>query len=180
MNRTTRRAAGVAILTVAITAGLCMRVDADRERFSDPPSPRPRAVDISAVTVDNATRDRRKLIVTTYVDGFRAPGACCRQDTLYVYIDTRPRRPGPEFQLFAGQDVVLWRTRGWRAVDLARCDPDFVRLRHGPSRYVAAIGRGCLGNPGKIRVAVKVTRNAAVGSHDWAKARRTFLGWVNR
>ena len=173
------RVVGVVGLSVVLTFGFVARGDADRQRFTDPPSPHPRAVDISAVTVDNSTRHRSRVVVTAYVDGFHAPGACCRQDTLHVYIDTRPGRPGPEFEAFAGQDVVLWRTRHWRAVDLAPCDPD-VRLRHRPSRYVVAIDRGCLGKPGKIRVAVRVTRNARVHSHDWAKARRTFLGWVSR
>src|SRR6185437_11514519 len=115
--------------------------------------------DISAVAVDNSTKHRSKVIVTTYVDGFRAPGACCRQDTLYLYIDTRRARPGPEYELFAGQDVALFTSRHWRQGDYVPCDPD-VRLRHGPSRYVAVVDRRCLGSPGDIRVSVRVTRNA--------------------
>jgi hypothetical protein len=162
-----------------LTLGLAAHSDADRQRFTDPPTPRPAAVDISAVTVDNSTRHLHRVIVTTYVDGFHAPRACCRQDTLHVYIDTRPGRPGPEFEMFAGQDEVLFRTRHWRTAGLAPCFPD-VLLRHRPSRYVVSINRGCLGKPGQVRVAVLVTRNARVHSHDWAKARRTFFDWVSR
>jgi hypothetical protein len=182
MMRTRGSVAGAVAVSVALTLGFSARVDADRQRFSDPPSPRPRAVDISAVTVDNSSRHRDRLIVTTFVDGFHAPGACCVQDTLYVYIDTRRARPGPEWEVFAGQDVFASHAAGWRpsGTSPAACLNLRVKRLHRPSRWVTSLDRQCMRNPGRVRVAVLVTRNAAVDSRDWAKARRTFLGWVSR
>ncbi|MGB0100167.1 MAG: hypothetical protein WBP61_07780 [Nocardioides sp.] len=104
---------------------------------------------------------------------------------LTIRIDTRAARPGPEFRLgtglYDGTDYQLMRIRNGRPVgqpvscahsvdlDFAR---DVVRLRAAD---------GCLGDPDRIRIGVKMT-DLHDGSHavtDWLGEPRSWTRWLS-
>lgn len=101
-----------------------------------------------------------------------------------VFVDTRPARKGPEFRLDtglqSGTDYQLSRVNGWTAPgEPLSCDHS---LTLGWTTDVATLrlARACLGNPGKVRVGVKMV-DLYDGSHpvtDWLGKPRSFTTWV--
>jgi hypothetical protein len=100
-------------------------------------------------------------------------------------LDTRPRDPGPEYALtaaVASEYYMRHRERWTGSGQLVpfKCGYKLKIDDRRSERSRAVIPRSCLGNPNKVRVAVKVQRGYPPTSSDWAKAPRTWLPWVRR
>lgn len=104
---------------------------------------------------------------------------------LTIRVDTRVGRRGPEYRLttgmYAGTDYQLMRMRHGRPVgDPLTCDHD-VDLDFGDDLVVARMADGCFGDPGQVRVGVKVT-DLYDGSHpvtDWLGAAGSWTDWIS-
>ena len=104
---------------------------------------------------------------------------------LTVRVDTRADRRGPEYRLttgmYAGTDYQLLRMRHGRPVGepltcAHRVDLDFAR-----DVVVVRMGDGCLGDPGQVRIGVKVV-DLFDGSHpvtDWLGAAGSWTDWLS-
>jgi hypothetical protein len=152
---------------------------ADTALFSDPRDAQTSA-DILTVLVDNSTTDTNKVTVSVRVGEFRDG------DHLTVYFDTRRQDFGPEYRfgVVQGSEYGYTSMKTWEIWDrfLSGCsnllelggdgDEDVIRV---------AVPRACLGRPDKVRVSVHLQRGySGEGTHDWAKAWRTWLPWVDR
>ena len=97
-----------------------------------------------------------------------------------VFIDTDRDVRGPEFVLSSGlgdgTDYVLTEAVAWRGSD-KRVDCDYeARPKWGKDVFRTRISRDCLGEPGSVRVSVKMV-DQADGSHpvvDWAPKRHRW------
>ena len=102
-----------------------------------------------------------------------------------IFLDTDPAQKGPEFQfiggLFQGTDYMLAEADGWRlgkTVNMKKCFY-IMKLDYEAERTVVRLEPGCLGDPEKVRIAVKATADSAEGAaHDWLGSRRAFTGWA--
>ena len=104
-----------------------------------------------------------------------------------IYFDTDPAHRGPEMvlggALFDGGDYMLVRD-GWTPSNTV--DP--VECRYRMSVDWAAdtaqvrLGRGCLGDVDRVRVAVKAAASTKDGGvvRDWLDGRRHWTRWVTR
>jgi hypothetical protein len=104
---------------------------------------------------------------------------------LTVRIDTRPDRNGAEFRfttgMYGGTDYQLMRIRNGRPVGEPLTCPQSVHLDFAEDLVVLRAGDGCLGNPDRVRIGVKVT-DLYDGSHpvvDWLGAPRSWTRWVS-
>ena len=172
-----KRARMVVAVVAVLSLGPAVGAHADIERFNDPRDDTPSSVDIWRVKVDNSTRDRSKVIVAVQQDNLDFG------DSITIYFDTRGRDRGPEYSIsaYVDSEYFMHHREGWGRVGRPvpfRCGYELKIRSHDRSR--AVIPRRCLGYPGKVRVAVKVTRGIPATSRDWAKAHRTWLGWVAR
>jgi hypothetical protein len=168
----------------AVAAGVAMGLgamgvaQADVARFVDANNDTSSSADIRVVQVDNTSTVRGKVIVRILQDKIRVG------DSVEIFFDTRPRDPGPEFSIGGtfGSEYGMNHRERWGAYG------PFIPYRCGyrmkgdytDGRTRVAVPRKCLGNPGKIRVAVRVERGNPPTSRDWARAPRTWLGWVHR
>lgn len=173
----TQRTRIVAAAVAALALGPAAGAHADVERFTDPRDDTPTSVDIWRVKVDNSTRARNKVIVAVRQDNVRIG------DSITIYFDTRRRDRGPEYSIsaYVDSEYFMHRREGWARVGRPvpfSCGYS-LKIRHD-DRSRAVVPRRCLGHPSKVRVAVKVTRGIPVTSRDWARAPRTWLGWVAR
>jgi hypothetical protein len=168
-------ASGALVLASAVAA------EADVRRFSDPNDTKS-GIDIHRVQVDNASSDRHRVFVAVNIDHFPAK----RHTRLDVFLDTRGSNAGPEYRLTLLKDAALFRVSGWSDHGKyvgKRCGggtfhrPGYDAFRFAPHRFVVAIKRGCIGKPGRLRVAVR-TGISGGKAHDWARAKHVFLPWV--
>ena len=92
-----------------------------------------------------------------------------------VYLDVKPKVAGPEFAFvggsYQGADYQLVRTDGWkigRTAHTMQCDYR-LRLNYDTDVAKLVIDPACLGDPSKIRVAVKTGGDLAGGGtvRDW-------------
>ena len=173
--RTRRLALGSlsAALGIALVAG---PAHAERVGLDDPADATASNNDIYGVTAKYGQKQARvnvrvaDLLPTT--DG--------GPSSLEIFIDTKPRRKGPEYRLATGlqegTDYQVVRMKDWKPVgEPLTCshrveldvDDDVVRTR---------FGKDCIGYPKKIRVGVKMT-DLYDASHpvvDWLGKRRFF------
>ncbi|MFS3130006.1 hypothetical protein ACLM5J_16520 [Nocardioides sp. Bht2] len=166
--------------TAALSLGMLSSAGAEVQRIND-------GADVTAtlndiLTVRLAHTKTTVRVRTTYQDLRKAVddgGA-----STSIYLDTRPKRPGPEFALVAGlqlgTDYQLVRVKNWKLVgEPLSCQHDFdVVWPKETTRLV--VKRSCLGNPAKVRVSQRVT-DMADASHpvrDWAPDRRQFSAWA--
>jgi hypothetical protein len=175
-------ASTAALSVAALTLGLAGPASAASIGVKDPQDTF-HGSDLRAVQLRNG--DKNIVVVTSHTNLRRDPktgsgGA--------VYIDTDRKDKGPEFVFvggfFEGTDYQLLHTEGfghkrWGApvdgsykmsIDYAK---DRVRMR---------IARETLDNPGKVRVAVRVsgtrTDGTSTGLVDWLGKPRSFTRWV--
>lgn len=168
----------VSAATCAVLAvGVALPADANVRRFTDSHRDSDSGVDIWSVRVDNSTAVRNEVRIRVKQDDVRFVGS------VTIYIDTKPTNPGPEFALFgaAGSEYTFNHTKSWtetRGQVPFRCG---YRMRINETTDVtrAVLPRRCLGEPGAVRVAVHAVGGMDDG-RDWAKARRTFFGFVRR
>jgi hypothetical protein len=161
----------------AMALGVASPAQADVQRFRDPQGDTRSGVDILSVRVDNSTADRREVRVRIRHDDLRLG------HSITVYLDTRPADPGPEFAISgaAGSEYILNRTEGWK--NMGRMVPPrcgySMRINEGTEVTRVIVRRSCIGEPGRVRVAVRAQRDGTPAI-DWAASRRTFLGFVSR
>lgn len=166
-----------AVAAALLSLALISPAHADVQRFTDPRNDTSSSVDIRSVRVDNSTADRSAVVVAVQQDDVRIG------DSIEIFVDTRPADPGPEFSIsgYVASEYVMHHRENWknpgRMVPF-RCGYR-MRINEATDRTRVVMSRNCLGEPGKVRVAVLVERDAS-STHDWAKARRTWLGWVSR
>jgi hypothetical protein len=180
MRKTLASTAGLSV--AALTLGFAVPAHAAGISVKDPQDTS-HGSDLRAVRLSNG--DRNVVVVTTHTNLRRDPST---GSAGAVYVDTDRRDPGPEFVFvggyFAGTDYQLLRTEGfgpkkWGAavdgsyemtIDYAN---DHVRMR---------MSRQALDNPGKVRIAVRVSGTRRDGSSaglvDWLGEPRSFTPWV--
>lgn len=134
-----------------------------------------RGIDLHRVTVRN--HDDRLVVRLDTDDITKRDGGGTQ-----VWIDTRPRRRGPEFVMSGGvgtaTDFYIWRTRGWQptgAMPLPCALRMKVDYRQDKVRWTT--GEDCLGDYGKVRVSVAAGRGNVT---DLSPARHRFHPWVAR
>lgn len=169
--------------TALLTLGAVAPATAATGRFSDPRD-LGHGVDLRAVQVRNAAD--RVVVTTTHTDLRRDPATGSGGA---VYLDTDRSRRGPEYVFvggyFAGTDYQLLHTDGfgrhaWGAPATGRYRMS-IDWAHDTVRM--AISRAALGDPGAVRVAVRVSGTRPDGTSagvDWLGARRSFTRWVAR
>jgi hypothetical protein len=177
-------AGAAALSAAALMLGAAGAASADSIGVKDPEDTF-HGSDLRSVTVRHGGND--VVVVTTHSGLRRDPrtgsgGA--------VYVDSDPRDRGPEFVFvggyFQGTDYQLLRTEGFgprrwgtpvegsyeMTVDYAK---ERVRMR---------MARATLGDPDRVRVAVRVsgtrTDGTSTGLVDWLGEPRSFTRWVGR
>jgi hypothetical protein len=174
-----RRWQGVAVVGVTLMASLTVLqpAHADTRRFSDRAGDSGLPADLTTVRVSNGAEVLKVAV---------RPGRVQSGDEFTFWLDTRPKNPGPEYEvgLLPNSDGF-----GMLRVDAfgdqgtpVRCDD----LRgtadiFAPAWVSIVVPRSCVRRPGKVRVAVQARyADGNRGVVDWAPARRTFFGWVAR
>ena len=147
---------------------------ADSASFADE-SAKTGGLDIQRVCVINASR----LTVRATVDDYRHTFS---EDEASLWVDTHPRRPGPEFFMGSGlyeRDWQIVRTRGWRIVGRRPLNCPVKQLLD-PAREVMnwTTGPACLGSYSRVRVSV--TTGPANGTTDHSPAYHRLHRWVTR
>lgn len=180
MTTTTR--ALVPLATAALVAGLTAApAAAERVSYADPADTGGASLnDLRRVSVDHTPE---RAVVRVEVEDLRRRSEAGPAG-LTIRLDTRTDRRGPEFRLstgmYAGTDYQLQRMRRGKPVgDPVTC-AHRVRLDFAGDRVVLRAGAGCLGDPDRIRVGVKMT-DLYDGSHpvtDWLGEPGSWTGWV--
>ena len=103
-----------------------------------------------------------------------------------IFFDTDPAEKGPEYEfvggLFQGTDYVLAETDGWKRgknVNMQKCFY-VMRLDYDAERTAVRIDPECLGDPERVRIAVRAAADTDDGSDlDWLVKRRQFTAWAD-
>ena len=172
----------VAAGAAALALGLAAPATAATATFDDASGDVAHPVDLQSVKVVNEKNVRIVLQHDDLTRSFKSGASGT------VFLDTDPAEKGPEFAFaggyFEGADYALIKTDGWtfgrRAVPLT-CSYE-MHLDYAADVTRMRISRGCLGNPDKVRVAVKVGGEQADGDivRDWLGSRRELTPWVAR
>ncbi|MGH3330352.1 MAG: hypothetical protein ACRDPJ_03505 [Nocardioidaceae bacterium] len=141
--------------------------------------------DLRAVHLVNG--DHNVAVVTSHTNLRRDPKT---GSSGAVYIDTDRSDKGPEFVFvggyFEGTDYQLLHTEGfghknWGAPVNGSYE---MTVDYAKERVRMRMSRAVLGNPGKVRVAVRVsgtrTDGTSIGLVDWLGEPRSFTQWVAR
>ncbi|MGH1565212.1 hypothetical protein [Mumia sp. DW29H23] len=135
-------------------------------------------MDITSITVKNR---RTSLILVVKVTDLKRRG---QLGSVGFYLDTRPKRRGPEFAVGGGtSDGTDWGispVRRWRPGMPIHCRVG-MSVDYARDRVAFRVSPTCLGAYGKVRV-IAGASDTASGSQrsDWAPKRRTFTRWVHR
>jgi hypothetical protein len=130
------------------------------------------------------THHKALTVDLTHRDLLRDPG---KGQSVSIYFDTDPAHRGPEMvlggALFDGGDYLLVRS-GWKPstkVDPVQCRYS-MRIDWAADQAHVRLGRGCLGDAAKVRVAVKAAAYTKDGDvvRDWLGGRRHLTRWVHR
>lgn len=184
MNRLRRLAVLGGLLAVALASpaawGATPMPQPATRWFSDARGDVPTSVDIERVLVSN---DPARPVVVVVEQRRLLAG-----DGLVVWIDTDPKDDAPEYYAggIANSDLL-----GIRAVDTWSAEGTWVdcprfRMRADQfspgNRAVLSIPRGCLGDPGRVRVSVLTLRANPDGTatRDVAPDQNRFYAWVPR
>jgi len=103
-----------------------------------------------------------------------------------VYIDTDKSEAGPEYAFvggtFEGSDYALVKTDGWKLRTKHLTCSYEMKLDYALETASIRIGRGCLDEPGAVRVAVKTGGEQADGDlvRDWLVSARHLTPWIAR
>jgi hypothetical protein len=183
MRKTT--AAVAALSAAAVTIALAGPASAELYGVNDPRDTF-HGSDVLALQVRNG---QDSVNVTTFHSNLRrdpATGSGGR-----IYVDTDRNDAGPEYVFvggfFEGTDYQLLHTEGFAPGKWGNpvANGDYaMRVRYGKERVRFLMSRAALGNPGSVRVAVRVSGTRADGtSHglpDWVGKRRAFTPWIAR
>jgi hypothetical protein len=164
--------AGVGLLAALVTVPAA---SADTRRFRDVAGDTGLPADLTTVRVSNGPET---------VDIAARPGRVGLEDLFVYWLDTRPRNAGPEYKVVVApnsDDFGLLRVGafGKRGRPVA-CEGLRARADHFTPEWIStSVPRSCLGNPGKVRVAVKARyTDGETSVVDWAPSKRRFFGWV--
>jgi len=183
MRKTT--AAVATLSAAAVTIALAGPASAELYGIDDPMDTF-HGSDVLALQVRNG---QDNVNVTTFHSNLRrdpATGSAGR-----IYVDTNRRDAGPEYVFvggfFEGTDYQLLHTEGFAPGQWGKpvANGDYVmRVRYGKERVRFLMSRAALGNPGAVRVAVRVsgtrTDGTSRGLVDWVGKRRAFTPWISR
>lgn len=165
------------LAATALTLGLLgLATPAQAERYSidDPADASGSNNDIRELTYVHGAENVRFVIAVADLRASSTAGAT-------LFLDTRPKRKGPEFGLGtglgSGTDYALFRTRGWQSTGDQPMNCDYqLRLRYKLDKVVGTISRDCLNKPARIAGAVKMVDDFD-SSHpilDWAPGAKKF------
>lgn len=180
MKKTIASAAAVSL--AALTLGLTGSASADSIGVTDPRDTS-HGSDLRAVQVKNG--DRNVVVITSHTNLRRDPSSGSGGA---VYVDTDRSDRGPEYVFvggyFVGTDYSLLETEGFGhrkwgdRVDVSH----EMTIDYAKERVRMRMSREALGNPGKVRVAVRVSGTRTDGSSDglvdWLGEPRSFTRWV--
>jgi len=183
MRKTTTAVA--ALSAAAVTVALAGPASAELYGIDDPQDTF-HGSDVRAVQIRNG---QDNLAVTTFHSNLRrdpATGSSGR-----VYVDTDRKDAGPEYVFvggfFEGTDYQLLHTEGFAPGKWGNpvANGDYVmRVRYAKDRVRFLMSRAALGNPGAVRISVRVSGTRTDGtSHglvDWVSKRRAFTPWIAR
>lgn len=153
---------------------------ADSRSFNDSRTDRATDANIHKVTVSNENRVVVK-VKHNYLDG--NPRTVSDE---VVFFDLDRRKAGPELKFrldLVDGTTKLQSMRNWRPVSPRDCH---FTVGYDRRNYVTKfrLGRGCLGETGKVRVAVKATSVIYAADPrkvvDWYHGYRDFTPWVKR
>lgn len=175
-------ASAAALLAATATFGLAGTASADSIGVTDPADTF-HGSDLRAVHVRNG--DHKVVVTTTHTNLRRDPRTGSGGS---VFVDTDRQDPGPEFVFaggyFEGTDYVLLHTEGYahrKWGDPVRGSYG-MRIDYDTEHVRMRMSRAALGNPGKVRVAVRVsgtrTDGTSDGLVDWLAEPRSFTRWV--
>lgn len=174
-----RRATAVAA-TVLSCLAVAAPASAERGSFPDPADAQASLTDIREVRVAHGPP---RVTVTVRFTDLRAESEAGPAG-LTVFLDAIPARQGPELAvttgLQAGTDFQLVRVRRWRLVGEPLTCAHSVRLRPARDFARVRVARTCLGDPARVRVAVRMA-DEYDGSHpvtDWFRGPRRFTPWL--
>lgn len=186
-----RLASAAVVATLGATLGAALLAGpaaAQTAVFSDAKGDVDVGADIWRVRVVNDDQVRVKVVHRNLVRSFRSGSS------LSIFFDTDRHRRGPEYVFqggtYEGTNYALLPAEGWRAAvghaEPMRCGY-VMRLDYVRNTALVRIDRGCLGDPGAVRVEVKTGGEhvAAPGQPpttqvDWLGRPRQFTSWVRR
>ena len=171
-----------AATAAALTTGLAAPAQADSIGVRDRADVH-HGVDLRVVEVDHAPRN--VWVTLSHTNLRRDPST---GSSGAVYLDTDRNDKGPEAVLvggfFEGTDYQLLRTDGFGVKKWGEpIEGSYeMKLDYAADQTRIRIGRKALGNPGKVRVAVKVGGQRTDGTQvvDWLRKPFYFTEWVER
>jgi hypothetical protein len=171
-----------ALSAAALTFGLAGTANADSIGVRDPQDTS-HGSDLRAVHVKHG--DFNVVVTTNHTNLRRDPAT---GSSGAVYVDTNRKDRGPEFVFvggyFQGTDYALLRTEGfghrnWGARVVGSYE---MTIDYAKEQVRMRMSRAVLGNPGKVRVAVRVagarTEGTSTGLVDWLGEPRSYTQWV--
>ena len=179
MFRSITRGLGIVAATMLAAGAVAGPAAADVRTFADAKGDVAGGADIWRVTVTHALRVRVAIKMDDIVTDFTSDAGAT------VYVDTDPATPGPDFllgtPLFEGSDYAMFRTDGWKPVGQPLTCFHRVQLDFDKDVARVVFGRGCLGGPDAVRVAVKTASGQPDGiARDWLVGRRHLTSWVQQ
>ncbi len=175
----------VAVATAALSLTIAGPASAELYGVDDPRDTS-HGSDVISLSVRNGAEE---VDVTTYHEDLRRDPATGSSGT--VYLDTDRADRGPEYVFvggfYEGTDYVLRATEGFgpgKWGDPVEQGDYIMRVDYRKDRVHVRMSRAALGDPGAVRVAVRVTGTRRDGSShglvDWVGAPRAFTPWVAR
>ena len=171
-----------ALSAAALTLGIAGPANAASIGVKDPQDTF-HGSDLRAVQLKNG--DNHVVVVTNHTNLRRDPKT---GSSGAVYVDTDRSDKGPEFVFvggyFEGTDYQLLHTEGFGRKNWgAPADGTYeMTIDYAKDRVRMRMSRETLGNPGKVRVAVRVsgtrTDGTSRGLVDWLGEPRSFTQWV--
>lgn len=178
------KAAAVTALALGTVATAGAPATAETRSFTDARGDLAHGADIHEVTV---AHNRLVRVTVEHEDLVRSYKS---GSSIRVYLDTDRATEGPEFAFlggtFEGADYALVRTDGWKPG--TRAVRGFYRmdLDYGADTATIKVGRGVLGEPARVRVAVKTGGEMLPPNSephyavDWLGETRELTAWVPR
>lgn len=175
-----RRAATIVGASLATSLAVAMPAYADTTTFADRTGEHGNRADITSVKVANGSGGGHRVAVLASVRSLEV------RDYFTFWLDTRSSNAGPEYKVvvYPNSDGIGLQRVGSFGDGGTTVTCDGLRARadaFGPNEVAISVPRSCLGNPGKVRVAVhgRFVRGGTT-YRDWAPKYRIFFGWVAR
>lgn len=176
-RRTFRAMAVTAAVAAAVT--LAPAANAETTRIDDGADATASTTDIRVVRVNHA--DHRVRIQVDFPD-LREDGDA----GLMIWLDTNRKQAGPEYALgaplYSGSGYDLVQSDGWKPTGQPVDCRYNLQLDYAEDHLVLTARRSCFEQPGKIRVAMRMTdyADASQPVTDWLLGRRQFTSWLSR